>query len=338
MDKKFHFANYELSVNHNLKRWLERFGWKRALFPLEADFCDQDMHLNEAMLAHLEEKHLLARLLEEANLPFMPESYVLENVINLPYNFFELSPKPSGFWVGAKPRATGVYVNVHEDCDDGEGNNPKSQRVQGIWFLKPALLNNGIGIQVFDSMEKISAFFQQPNRYSGPHVLQKGIEPHLYEGKKWSIRRLVILNGDWSYQLYEEGYANISALPYESNPRDKRCQITNYLLDNKMAGISQKLLKEMPLSETHWQMMEKMIDETLESLKRKHPTELLSEIPKAFTLLGFDFILSNEGQLWLLEINHGMDCPKPEEHPLYKTLWAPFWKAIIRNRIERLVS
>ena len=40
--------------------------------------------------------------------------------------------KPSGFRVGAEPRATEVYERVHEDCDDGEGNTTEKLRVKSI--------------------------------------------------------------------------------------------------------------------------------------------------------------------------------------------------------------
>ncbi len=44
---------------------------------------------------------------------------------------FKDYPKPSGFRVGAEPRATEVYQYVHEDCAEGEGNTTEKLREQG---------------------------------------------------------------------------------------------------------------------------------------------------------------------------------------------------------------
>lgn len=303
----FHFNNYELGTRCNLRLALEAKGFTRSLYRHTADFGEENLCLDDAALLHLERKDLLWTLLGESQASYMPRSIL-----------FEEHNKSSCL------NTLTIWKEKEPDA---------------VWIVKPALLNNGTRIVLFDNVEDLNTFFHSKAYLRGPYVIQQYLtDPHLYAGCKYAYRLFVILTHDACVYLYPSGYANISKVPYEKGAWDQRkMHITNFMLDGILTDILQLETESIPEFSEHYPQIQRMTTEVMRQFLNQFPNRL-QQSKLAFELLGFDFICDAQGKVWLLEVNHGPDCPRPvDDHPLYFSFWTPFWNSIVDEFITPIV-
>ncbi len=295
----FHFNNYELGTRCNLKLALESLGLTRSLYRQAADFTEDNLCLDNHALLHLERKDLLWRLLEAQQAPYMPRSIVLEE-------------------------------QNKADCIN-ELAQWKSENPEVVWIAKPALLNNGTQIRLFDTVEALETFFHGKEYLRGPYVVQQYLtSPHLHGGCKYAYRLFVLVTNYDGCYLYPQGYANISRELYKTGAwQQRKMHITNLMLDGVMTDILQLRTADMPTFSAHFVQIQHIVTDVLRHFLNQFPEVIQIHSQPAFELLGFDFACDAQGKVWLLEVNHGPDCPRPvDNHPLYTTFWIPFWHSI----------
>lgn len=284
----------------NMVNFLQQRGWRSTRFSSRARCNDAlfDFH-KEAALA-LEAKHLLNALLEEQHLSIMPRTYAID---------IEHWPQ--------------VLAAI------GESANHTS------WILKPALMNNGQGIKIIQSLDEVADFFCSPHCLIGPYVLQEYIEPpHLLQGPekghKYSLRYFVIMSNVWGNYLYRQGYANIALMPYEAfNYSDVRAHLTNEHLSGERLNVIQRPIDELPLLQQFFPQIETVCRSLMGALKTKYPLAFDADKRPELALLGVDFMVDQQERLWMLEVNHGPCFPVDDGHPLFASLYCPFWEALI---------
>lgn len=298
----YSFAEYLTSIRLHIARCLDEKGWKRLDEPHRALFHDEDMEINDAISAHLEQKHLLWELLSRHRLEWMPLSFPVNDI---------------------------TYPRVLDDIKNAK------LAPDTFWFLKPALLNNGDQIVMLDDVTHLGAYFKSPKHLEGDHVLQRAVHPPaLIEGKKFTFRISGILTNEPGVYLYDTSYLNISAIEYDdgNDITLKKRHVTNYLIEGKLAGIEQRLSDDYPGFKQHiYPQMSVIIKSTLLALLAEYPHYLTQNDRPKFEIFGFDFILDSDNRLWLVEINQGPDFPVDPKHPLFNTLWDPFWHDITDN-------
>ena len=120
----------------------------------------------------------------------------------------DIHSKPSGFRVGAEPRANEVYDSVHEACDDGEGNTAEKLRVQSM--AQSVSLEAYIA-RMKPDQDKI--YYSAADSYiaakNSPHLeifKKKGIEVLLLSDKvdEWLVSHLTEFEGK-SFQSVARG-------------------------------------------------------------------------------------------------------------------------------------
>lgn len=307
MNNTYHFNTYHTATRFHYARELDKRGWDKT--DLEtADFCEKNLTLNDEIAKHFEYKHLLAELLQAAKVDFFPLSYSIND-----NNYSQVLSK-----------ITLKHYMI---------NNVYHENVKDLkWILKPATLNNGDDIILFDNVEGLKKHFKSNNRLGGDHIIQRYVQnPSLYQGRKYTYRVWAIFTNCMGIYLYKQGYANVSAHQYnlEDGFKNRKIHITNYVLDGEMAYIDQFLADELPKFNNVYQQMFEIVKQCAKILLTKYPGFLKPTQHNVIEFFGFDFVLDDTGKLWLLEINQSPDCPIEHDENMMPKMWYPFWERIV---------
>ncbi len=301
MSTAFYFENTTSPAQFNLQKQLKKLGYDIASHKDDATFSDQHLQLNEAYTEILEFKHRLTWLVNKYCPHHMPVSYII-NDENYPEILADISDK------------------YHDE--------------NLIWILKPSLLNNGEGIQIFQSLDEIATHFQSHQRFDGPHILQHYISsPHLLGNHKYSLRMFVIITNFNGAFLYPHGYLNISKQNYQASDFDR---LDIHLTNEHLSSANNSNVIQMPTTRIgHFNAVfpdiKKSISQIISALSNEVPLLTDSNPNPAFGIFGFDYLFDKELNLWLLEVNHGPCFPKQEPHILKKYLYNEFWLNITEN-------
>ena len=285
-----------------IAKHLEKDGWQHAPKGLLADISETNFQLSVPAMECLEYKHHLASLVAEYCPHVMPLTYHI-NDSNWPMVLNQIL------------------------CD---GNDAMT------WILKPALMNNGQHINIFQHWHQVESHYLSSNRLGGEHVLQQYIsDPHLLRGPvsghKYSIRMFVVItNYDGAY-LYPKGYFNVALQPYQKNEViNLSSHLTNEHLSHEAVNVVQIPTQQYELFKPFYPQIKAIAADVVQALQIKHPFIGTSQ-PRALSLFGFDFMVDALERVWLLEANHGPCFPINDDHPLQKILYDDFWQALLNS-------
>lgn len=293
----FHFQSLTSPTHFHLNQQLLALGWINS--PEGPRFSERNINIKNEYSTLLEYKHQLGEIITTHCPDISPVTMTINDT---------------------------NYANIYQSiCEKNDGN---------AWILKPSLLNNGVGIKLLGSPEEVLSHYASSNRYSGEHVLQAYIHPpHLLNGHKYSIRMFVIINSDKSVYLYREGYFNICRAPYEKNDLTRlHAHLTNEHLERSRAEPNNYQIPTKQC-ETFSPVYEdiKAILQCFFQAYRLYLTDNICQLSdnRSFIILGADFMLDESLKTYLIEYNHGACFPISETHPLYKTLYQPFFKQLV---------
>lgn len=304
---RFYLQKHLSPTAYNLSLYLEARGWRLSTLE-QADFSEAHLGFNDDAALCLEYKHLLAALVAEACPQVMPVTYCIDD-----HNWLEVLSR----------LAEDFYRKDAYIC---------SQLDNLAWILKPALLNNGQSIQIFQNLNQLAQHFAQPHRLGGQHVLQQYISnPHLLRDyRKYSIRHFLVLTNFAGAFLYPYGYFNVAMHPYAANNvMDLKSHLTNEHLYGHEPNVIQIPTARFDLHASLYPQIKKILIELVSALQRRFPDAFGFETRRLFALFGVDFMVDANGRVWLLEVNHGPCFPITDEHPLQSHLYKDFWQAII---------
>ena len=310
--KKFNLNANQSPTHANLARLLKEQGWKSTRFSASALVNDNWLHFPPVISETLEYKHRLAAFLQTNQLAYlMPETFFIDD---------ELWP---------------FVLTVIEK---------KSSSIPSSWILKPSLLNNGQHIHIFTDLKAIKAHFQSAQRMGGPQVLQRYIaKPKLIQGPaaghKFSIRQLVVLSTHAGSGLFPNGYLNIALKPYQNdNFTELAAHLTNEHLEDQRINVVQRLSSEMTIYQPYKEEIINTCTLLVTTLKKQFEPLWQDRQPR-IACFGFDFMIEADNEkLWLLEVNHGPCFPVDDTHPLFHTLYQPFWRQVIKQFIDKQSS
>ncbi len=296
--RTFHF-NIQDPTRFNIRKSLLLKSFVEVEEGEDADFSDLNIGANDTALTKLEYKNLLANLLYSANCFFIPPTYDIND-----NNFADV------LGLLEKKYAQSNYT----------------------WIYKPATLNNGEGIKLFAHIDDIALHYQTQQRLGGDFVVQQYINnPHLLDGHKYTLRLYVILTNYGGYELYEHGYYNIGRQKYPgfTNICDLSAHLTNEHLTEPLPNVIQMPTNRVPEFHILMPQIKLIVDQTMRAFAQATPEYFEPAQHKAFDILGFDFLLDDTMQLWLLEINHGPWFPTTEPHNLQQHLFDAFWQYLV---------
>jgi tubulin--tyrosine ligase len=308
---RFHFQEKQSPTYANLHHHLKMAGWTSSRIPWLSHFSEKNFQFHSTAAETLEYKHLLAKLVASYCPDVMPESYYI-NDINWSAVLSDIAEK--------------YYLQ----------NNRMLDHVPDIvWILKPALLNNGQHIRIFQQLSQIEEHYLGANRLGGDHVLQRYItQPHLLNGNKYSIRMFVILTNYAGTYLYPRGYFNVGLHSYTSDYHDLKAHLTNEHLNDVKSNVIQVPTEDFAyLFSPLFQKIKDIITAVIDGLQQHYPEAFTCSWRNKRTLaiFGFDFMVDTDMRVWLLEANHGPCFPTHAAHPLQQKLYYPFWQDFIKD-------
>lgn len=305
---QFYLPEKDSPTAYNLSVYLQARGWQSAHSEQQADFGETNLDFHTAAACCLEYKHLLAKLVAEACPQVMPITYCIND-----YNW---------------PQALNQLADDFYRKDSQYCNQPDKL----AWILKPALLNNGQGIQIFQNLDGLAQHFASSRRLGGEHVLQQYItNPHLLrDNRKYSIRHFMVLTNFAGAFLYPQGYFNVSMHPYAgNNVSDLKSHLTNEHLYCNEPNVIQIPTVRFELHAGLYPQIKAILQMLTGALQQRFPEAFVPEKQRTFALFGMDFMVDVSGRVWLLEANHGPCFPVEDEHPLQSYLYQEFWQAVI---------
>lgn len=279
----------------NLMKTLDAFGWQQAATEKAARFGSKLLYDNETLVS-LEHKDKFIRWAKTLTWSGLPLSYVVND-----FN----------------------YQSVAEQLS--------SIKQPTRWILKPARLNNGVGIKILERVEQLVPFFESDQRFGGNYVLQQYIEPPLLiDNKKFSIRLFVIIGATGEVAIYHQGYLNIcNELYCSKDVNNRQAHISNeHLTGDGSINSQQRLTSQWP----NYKNLQAPLFQRCHFIVSKWLAKQGSTQGK-LAILGVDFMLDSDERPYLLEINHGPCFPTNLHHPLYLSFYQPFWQQVVKHFI-----
>eukprot|EP01023_Acetabularia_acetabulum_P067937 TRINITY_DN949_c1_g1_i1.p1 TRINITY_DN949_c1_g1~~TRINITY_DN949_c1_g1_i1.p1 ORF type:complete len:400 (+),score=36.77 TRINITY_DN949_c1_g1_i1:171-1370(+) len=209
-----------------------------------------------------------------------------------------------------------------------------------VWIIKPGFRNRGNGIILFDNVQNI---FQHINQQAtgSSWVVQKYMEnPMLFNNRKFDIRSFVLVTSDKRVHFYKQSYVRTSGQEFDLSDLSSRAtHLTNDAVQKKSNGYGQfEDHNKMSLQQLQQALgssidVEGNIVPQMKSIIRQVMGTTLSKLnPRfqdySFELYGVDFIIDENSNVVLLEIN---TCPA-----LLKT--GSYLKTVLPRLIEEVVQ
>lgn len=195
--------------------------------------------------------------------------------------------------------------------------------VQNIWVLKPAGKSRGRGIQLSARLEKILEVAVGRGA-EARWIAQKYIEnPLIVNNKKFDIRQWVVVTrwNPLSAWFYQDCYCRFSFDDYDPKKlKNKYAHLTNNSISKHAEDFEeqrdetmwdseefQQHLAGLSLGEDPWSTfvqpnMKKAVFRSLESVQ-----DAVQSRASSFELFGYDFMLDQDLNVWLIEVNSSPD-------------------------------
>lgn len=306
---RFCFQNLQSPTFYNINQYLQKHGWYPTRFNWIANFKEQHFDFNLPAAETLEFKHLLAQLVAQHCPEVIPETYCINDQN----------------WISVLNIITDKYYKQE---------NLHINQVENLnWILKPALLNNGQHIKIFQTLSQLEQHYLSSDRIGGEHVLQKYLtKPHLLGGHKYTIRMFVVITNYAGAYLYPNGYFNVARQLYQTADFDDiSAHLTNEHLNEHESNVIQIPTNRMDIFTALYQPIKDLVTVTISTLRQQHPQAFIENKRRTLAIFGFDFIVNSDKRIWLLEANHGPCFPTSDDHPLQKHLYYDFWQAFIAS-------
>ncbi len=317
-NKKYFFdlSSTASPTHFNLVNAMQRVGFKKNRWPWHMAFREKHLNFAPDACECLEFKHNLSQLTLNHCPDVMPKTYVIDDH-NWPTVLNQLADE--------------YYTNQY-------GLTDKIEKL--AWILKPALLNNGQDIKIFDRLSQIESHFMSFNRLGGPHVLQRYvINPDLYQERKYSLRFFVVITQNAGAFLYRHGYLNVALESYaEADYSRLNGHLTNEHLNHDIPNVIQ-IPTIITMQYPNWySQIKPIVQSVTNALEQAFPHAYHIKKEDALAIFGFDFMMDSDYKMWLLEVNHGPCFPIEPHHPLQKPLYESFWTNLVKQMIEPMIK
>ena len=167
------------------------------------------------------------------------------------------------------------------------------RKLKGLWVEKPFNVDRGKGI----------GFLRDPRGWRRPgYVLQRYLDtPWLVDGRKVEVRVVALIFDDGSARVHREGLVRCAHRPFRMDDLDPLIHNSNPLfqLRQGVERLEQHLLTDLVSDPAMLDAMTAFIEDTVEMLRRRRCFEDTQD----FEMVGYDFILDQDGYPWALEAN-----------------------------------
>eukprot|EP01025_Chloroclados_australasicus_P033285 TRINITY_DN3389_c0_g1_i1.p1 TRINITY_DN3389_c0_g1~~TRINITY_DN3389_c0_g1_i1.p1 ORF type:complete len:450 (-),score=50.64 TRINITY_DN3389_c0_g1_i1:324-1673(-) len=178
------------------------------------------------------------------------------------------------------------------------------------WIAKPSLTNQATSIFIFSTEEQL-----RENLSKHPclreWVIQEYIEPPLLvSGRKFHIRTYVLCVGNIDVYVYKNMLALFAMNKYQSNlyhdldgHLTNTCRLEGKVDETEVVKLLDEIFYQSSLIISLKQVHEQIFQFVGECFQCVASELSFQALPNAFELFGFDFMISKDGNVWLLEAN-----------------------------------
>ncbi|KAK9815849.1 hypothetical protein WJX72_010743 [[Myrmecia] bisecta] len=214
------------------------------------------------------------------------------------------------------------FEEALSDCFEVRDMVPGSQK----WIAKPSITNQAVGICIFNRVEQLQAAVESAEDLR-EWVLQRYIErPLLINKRKFHLRAYALCIGSMAAYVFDEILALFAGVPYaDAALTDLSAHLTNtchFVAHGQLQNgdMSEddivKLLSELPLvlaadqgmpladAQARVQQLNTRVQAVIGECLEAVSSELtFFTLPNCFELFGFDLLVDEDWQVWLLEAN-----------------------------------
>jgi len=212
--------------------------------------------------------------------------------------------------------------------------NGCGEAANNMWIVKPAAKSRGRGIATFMDLNKLLRYVEAGSGFSTQWVVQKYIEnPLIIAGRKFDMRQWVLVT-DWNpltIYFYDEFYARFSVDEYSTSAGDLSNSFI-HLVNNSIGKNSDNFNKTVTVENGEtiegymWSFdsFKKYIQEKAGSdlvTSKIQPrmkeiakwslmcaSEMIEHRKNSWELYGFDYMVDDDYNAWLIEINSSPAC------------------------------
>lgn len=207
---------------------------------------------------------------------------------------------------------------------------------KNMWIVKPAAKSRGRGITTFSDLGKLLKYVEAGNGLSTQWVVQKYMENSLLiSDRKFDLRQWVLVT-DWNpltIYFFDECYARFSVEAYSTSAGDMENAFV-HLVNNSIGKNSDKFGLKIPTedggvidgymlnhknlsnylkykSKTGEDIMKDRIQTRMKDIARWSlmcASEMVEHRKNSWELYGFDFMVDEDYNTWLIEINSSPAC------------------------------
>ena len=256
--------------------------------------------------------------------------------IEISNNFDEIKQKCKNMFKGVDKRlAPDLEVTMEEEDSDDDKNNINNSLINGKNYLNINLNKSGSDFELRSDDKILNNSIENVNNtkykkreqkkvYSritcfNEIIIQKYLDnPLLYKKRKFDIRCFALVDSNLNVFFCREGHLKGSSELYDINNTNKFIHITNHSLQKKSSKFEYyEYGNEMSYSDFKVFMKQEKIplenfDKMIERMKflvkisfKSVGSKLLRITPVlCFEIFGYDFILDNDFNPWILEINN----------------------------------
>lgn len=204
-------------------------------------------------------------------------------------------------------------ANLKRLCDILRSEVQSSVEGTGcVWILKPGRKSRGRGISIHQSLTSIEEALHSGHSY----VIQKYIErPLLIQGRKFDLRVWTVVLGGLEVWIYDHCYARFSVQSYDQADLGN-CYV--HLTNNSVSKWA-KDFEKSSIPGCMWSLRQlrahlrsrfapgvwtdRLWPQVCSVVLQTVLTAAIQPREGAFELLGFDLLITQELEVWLLEVN-----------------------------------
>ena len=223
------------------------------------------------------------------------------------------------------------FLDIHRQCARGSSQHMKNHCDKNMWLIKPAAANRGIGIEIFSKISEVKQFLREKERWKEHWIIQKYIErPLLLEKRKFDIRAWMLLttakDGTKAVEayIYDEWYVRLSSEEYQTDSFDRYIHLTNWSVQKKHSNFGKyedgntwtmkMFRKYLSNTDIDFDTIKSKIEAIMRTMcdivftceandKKQIGSNPNDNRRDNFEILGFDFMVDDIGDVWMLEIN-----------------------------------
>lgn len=282
---------------------------------------------------------------DERDQTSLPQSTVSLNQ-EVDFKKFASSMKSNGVLTDISKEACRQRRLSHKSAIDYSKTilHPCQNEGHNLWILKASGLNRGFGIEIFSTLERLKELLKNfSNGYeekivqnnevivrekgqirASRFIIQKYIErPLLYQNKKFDLRVWVMITHELKGYVFNECYVRVSSEPFSTSSHEKFIHLTNNALQKYSENYDEdetlidtyQLEAETKLKYPDFNFREhiwsKVIEQTRLAIECCH--KKLSQFSRklSFEIFGFDFMIDEQLNTWLIEANTNPSITTP---------------------------